>query len=391
MAGVELLELSTAFAVWLLTYLLHSTLWIAGTLAAVRFGPATLRRERTADVLWKTALVAAFATATWQSSGRPHSFTGTIDVPAPIVLAERVHQTSYVVTSVGTFGPARFEFVDRVSTPQAFLVPPRLLWPSLLFAFWLVGAGVALTRLFVTRTRFRRLLAFRRQLSRTEIESMLGNGLASAAPTGLTVSISDELPFPAVIGRREIGLPSRLLSEMTAEEIRGVAAHELAHIVRHDAAWLLVFDVVRAFFFMQPLHRIGFRAFQENSELVCDGWAARHTGQPRTLARTIVAVAEWLVAGAPTAYAPGIVGGRSTIERRVARLLEPLAESRERPVVAVACAAMLVLGTAALPRVVASPPRLSPESLGQLRPVYETMARGPRHRAFGESGMRRSA
>jgi hypothetical protein len=99
-------------------------------------------------------------------------------------------------------------------------------------------------------------------------------------------------------------------------------AHELAHVVRHDATWLIVAAVVEAVFFFQPLNRIARRKMQETAEYLADEWAVRHTGSRVHLAKCLAEVAGWLDDGAVTSVAAPMAGPLSPIRRRIARILE---------------------------------------------------------------------
>jgi beta-lactamase regulating signal transducer with metallopeptidase domain len=145
------------------------------------------------------------------------------------------------------------------------------------------------------------------------------------------------------MGRDRICLPRRALAEFDHEHLEGMLAHELAHLERRDAAWLVVARCIEAVCFFQPLNRLARRRMVEAAEFAADAWAAHLTARPVTLARCLARVAEWQVGKA--APAPAMAEGRSSIlVRRVRRLttgvpLRPPA----RPAWLAAAAAMVAL------------------------------------------------
>ena len=73
---------------------------------------------------------------------------------------------------------------------------------------------------------------------------------------GVRLSQSQALGSPVALSRREICIPRRAQFEMSAGEQQGMLAHELAHLVRRDPAWLRIAHVIERMFFFQPLNRL---------------------------------------------------------------------------------------------------------------------------------------
>ena len=212
------------------------------------------------------------------------------------------------------------------------------------------------------------------------------------------MSASDALATPVALARWEICLPGRALAELPAAEQRGILAHEAAHLVRRDPAWLLAARVIEAVLFVQPLNILVRRRLQEASEFLCDEWAVRRTGEPLALARCLASVAGWISPEAPPTLAAAMVErGGSPLVRRVRRILDSREHPRSRRGGAVglvlAGAAILVAGT---PRVAVGsgpqPDRLFLRVPADARTVQRRMRTEivERRDASGPSGGRRT-
>ena len=153
------------------------------------------------------------------------------------------------------------------------------------------------------------------------------------------LSRSDRLPAPIAFGilRPEICVPSRVLHGLNEAQQDCVLAHELAHLVRRDPAWLALLHLVERVLFVQPLNHVAVRRLREVAEYCCDAWAVERTGDRLTLARCLTEVAGWF---GPSRPAPvrvtAMAGSPSSLARRVGRLLDeaPVRAAKSRPIVA---------------------------------------------------------
>jgi beta-lactamase regulating signal transducer with metallopeptidase domain len=317
---------------WLLTYAAHSALLTA--LAAVfertAWGAASERR----DAVWKLALVGGIASATVFVALGSAPSGAAVGVPAAVVTA-----------------------------PQAGGVS-GIPWVTLI---WIaVTAALALRAVRAWRAGVRgagRRRAIRRGAARAALDAILG---PDAGRVVLTCSRTLGVP---VAFRREICVPVRALRELPHDELRALLAHEAAHVVRHDAAWLIVSALVRTLGWWQPLNFVAASRLRLAMELCCDERAA--IGQPErdALARCLVKVAGWNVRDDGAALA-AIASGGPALRRRLSSLLDerPCAQ-RPRPWLAVAAvtvpaiwlAPMIVIADVA--RLPAAAARLVPRAL----------------------------
>jgi Tol biopolymer transport system component len=336
---------------WLLTYGIHSTLLLGG----VWLLTATVARSTAArELLWRAALVGGLLTATVQVAGAAplagelplpaaSPAAGLADVGDPASAPGGVSPTGGPLQadgpphSAGTAssgrnageaaaGTASGPAADDGASDGAAAALRRLLreqWAMAPVGLWLVGAALGLARLAGRRRRLRAALGPRRPVDDPRLAAMLrqlGGQAHRRRPVRLTCSAS--LASPVALGRGEICVPARALTDLGAAEQRAMLAHELAHLLRRDPAWLGVAAAVEAVLWPQPLNRVARRRTQELAEQRCDTWAAARTG-PLALVRCLAAVASWLDPRTEGAMPAGMVGGGSPLLHRVRRLLEP--------------------------------------------------------------------
>ncbi|HLB84123.1 MAG TPA: M56 family metallopeptidase, partial [Steroidobacteraceae bacterium] len=268
---------------WLLTYAVHGALFAA--LAAVaertRWGAVASRR----DAFWKLALVGGIVTST--------VFVAAGSAPA----GAAVHLS-----------------------PQGFIAPAL----TSDGVFWLATGWMAITAILALRTaRAWRLgvrHAGRRRVIRRGRATVLLQEILGPAADRVTLSCSRTLGVPVAFAR-EICVPVRALRELPDDEFRALLAHEAAHVVRRDAAWLMIAAAVRALGWWQPLNLVAASRLRLAMELCCDERAAAEPPQRAALARCLIKVAEWNVRDDGAVLATMASRG-SALRRRLESLLD---------------------------------------------------------------------
>ncbi len=347
-----------AAVAWLLTYLLHSTLFLLGAAALAALG---LVRSATArDTLWKVALLGGVLTATTQTVLRLQPRMGHVALAAegdaPWV---DVAQVRTVRPAPPESTPSGAAFASAIAQHEIGEIPPlppertfrRVLsgvhigWPLMLLNLWFVGAVAFGARLLWSRLHLARRLHDRRVLTEGPLFEELLDLCGKAGVPAPRLSVSGRLRGPIAFGR-EICVPGRVPDQMTAVEQRAVLAHELGHIVRRDPAWLAVATCLESICCVQPLNRLARRRMREVSEYLCDDWAAERTGG-LVLARCLARVAEWMQGEPAAAAVVGMAGRCSELVSRVERLLEGSAPAQPARLLIRASAGVLALAAVA--------------------------------------------
>lgn len=346
-------------AAWLLTYALHSTVFLGAAWALTH-------RNRldhgAAEIVWKVALIGGIVTASIQGAldVRP---AGTFTLGAARIAVESAD--AGVTDAEAIVGGD----VDPVSLPSLPLEAALGEAPataaggsralSAFFAFLWLAVAAALVLVYVGR----RLILTGRLGDRrpvtdgrlTELLESLRHEADLRAPVRLTSS--QAIASPVALGRSEICLPAAALDELEPEQLRAMLAHELAHLVRRDPQWLAFGCLVERALFFQPLNRFARQGIQHSAEYLADEWAARRAGGV-PLARALVKVAEWIQASPLGVPVAGFAEERSQLTVRVSRLLDRASwgtpKSRWR--IGMLAALVLVLMTAFAPGVTRSAP-----------------------------------
>ena len=358
---------------WLLTYAIHSTLFLGlAALITRRIVVAAPAR----DFVWKLALLGGLVTATVQLQGGVHPFgsvalTGTRAVaraPRPRDASERTNvrseQTGNLERPVGV--SARAEPMagvvtlseERLSTARA---EPSATTGSVSasIASGTVFTWAALALLLAVWYLARRLmlagrLTTRRPVTEGPMVEML-ESLRVSFDHRATVHLTsaNTISSPVALGLSEICVPDAALTDLDAEQQRSLLAHELAHLSRRDPLWLDAASLIERVFFFQPLNRLARREVQRNAEYICDDWAASRAGSGEPLARCLARVAEWIEAAPLGVPVAGMAEQRSMLVTRIARLLEgrPMLLQLSRATKSIAIVAALGLMIAAAPSV----------------------------------------
>src|SRR5947209_5722692 len=114
----------------------------------------------------------------------------------------------------------------------------------------------------------------------------------SARP--VCVAVSERVQVPTAVGffRPMVILPKWTVEELSAEELRAVVLHEVAHLRRWDDWSNLAQKLIRALFFFHPaVWWIDNRLTLER-EMACDDLVLAETSDPRSYAECLVSLAE---------------------------------------------------------------------------------------------------
>lgn len=187
-----------------------------------------------------------------------------------------------------------------------------LLW------IWLGGVAIGLARLLLDAIRLHRLRRRATPPSRTLLS--VWRTAVAAVPTGrkLRLLVAEDVDVPLACGWRRpaVVFPAELERTMTAEELRQLLMHELAHLHRRDDWHQAAQHVGRVVCWWHPVVRWVVRRLEIECELACDDVVAGRTSR-RLYARTLVRMAG-LALG--QGLAPGASRGR--LSERVERLLD---------------------------------------------------------------------
>lgn len=372
-------RLAAVLLAWIAAYAVHSTILLGAAWAFVHTRPRASHALR--DLLWKTALVSSVVTATVQTAGAVQSLGGRHDVGR--VLEARQWRavprsvpirgvTARAMSGAATASGGTAREPSRLGPPTPLAAPERYgarlrgasaglrLVPLALVLAWGAYAVVVLVRVAFATRRARAALGVRAELADPDVRAAFADvagRFGLRRPVRLTVS--DEQTSPVVLwapGAAEICLPQRALTDLAPDELRAVLAHEIAHLVRRDPAWLLAAVTLESLFFFQPLNRATRAQLQAEAEFLSDDLAAGRATSGVVLARCLARVAEWCSERPPGAaaemLAPALTEHRASLGPRVRRLLDAAPSSAAPRATTAPSVLQRAVLTAALPAVV---------------------------------------
>jgi len=286
---------------------------------------------------------------------------------------------------------AGLPLLGRSSSPLVasnLRVPELMLssaWAMGLFAAWAVISGGLLIRLSFSLWHVYRLRSECREIDGASLASSVEPALGEVLeqfPRMRRVKplVSDRVRVPTALGffRPAVVLPAWALRDLSADELRVIVLHELAHLRRWDDWTNLAQKFVKALFFFHPaVWWIDSRLALER-EIACDDMVLEQTANARTYAASLVSVAERVFAekmrmGKALALAQSALGRVREVSLRVAQILDPKRPQTThgwRP-------ALAMIGTLAVITVGAMP--YAPELIsfqGRVQPVVTAGASG---------------
>ena len=208
-------------------------------------------------------------------------------------------------------------------------VEPAVSLDPVAFGFALaVLASIAggLFLLIVQRGRFWRRLRKCRVVAdgvtRSELDKLLNR---KQIRRRVRLLVSDGFVEPVACGvlRWTIIVPHGVEQRLNRDQIEGLLAHELAHLVRGDTAWLWVGNIVCSCLWFQPLNFLARRRWQQAAEFLSDEWAVADANvSPLSLAQCLTKIAEWRLDRQESSAILAAGGHRSTLSSRIDCLVQ---------------------------------------------------------------------
>lgn len=274
---------------------------------------------------------------------RPGAFSSSLLLGLPLalpLLAAMFFQKSVLpeVSVLRAFGPELFDKPDWNLLHFMFVSDGQGLVPYVFSGApgrWLLILGLSVTSFMLLR-RFAGAIALRRLVRRCSLPeperdrpviervSKLATASGLKSPPRVRF-LPDGVPGAFVTGGiRPIILISRSLVEtLEPDELDGILAHEVAHVVARDLPVVVVAGLLRDLVAWNPLAHLALRRLVAEREFEADRYAAAITGKPLAVASSLVKMCELMRLRSrfrPTG-ALGFLRGRGRLRRRVSNLL----------------------------------------------------------------------
>jgi beta-lactamase regulating signal transducer with metallopeptidase domain len=273
---------------------------------------------------------------------------------------------------------SRFIPSHFIALPPASLHRQIVLSPSIAFCLFVVWALVASLLLFRLSLGLWRVVHFRRDCSELDLASFdpaIGR-IVRDFESGRRVKlyVSSGATVPAAIGffRPAIVFPAWLLPQLSADEIRIILLHELAHLRRRDDWTNLAQKVVKAVFFFHPAVWWIENRLTLEREMACDEMVLAQTASARAYASSLISFAEKLQGRRGLSLAQALVSRMHQMSLRLAQILDAKSPRRTalwRPALGLTTGVLaLAVGAAPyIPRLVAFQVQASPSASQQVQ------------------------
>jgi TonB family protein len=208
---------------------------------------------------------------------------------------------------------------------SATAAPARMPWPlpdsgKALLWLWTVGAMAVLGHTLLAYARMSIMRRRARPHPEAELCGSLGRCFGIRHAVEIREFAAGSMPMTFGLWRPTLFLPADA-ETWTPERRRMVVLHELAHVVRGDAAAHVVARAALALFWWNPLAWIAWRHLLKEGERAADDLVLR-AGEPAAeYAGLLLDVARGMHEGSP--YAAVAMARRSQLEGRLVAILDP--------------------------------------------------------------------
>jgi len=250
-----------------------------------------------------------------------------VDADAPGVLDEQQAGVAYPLGSVDPEIAARqatelinFDvFEVSVSTSRSLVGSAALIW--------LAGAAGLLLLRGIAVMRLRRKLVRTRLRVDRRIAAAVVQGCATLGiPRTPEIVVTSMVGTPALWGifRPQLLFPAGFADRLSADELRWVVQHELAHLRRRDLLAQTFLQAACIVHWFNPLVWLAARLARHDCELACDAFVLRHAkaDDGGDYGRTLLKVLGRASGGNRLPNAVGIVEGKRLLLKRITRIAD---------------------------------------------------------------------
>lgn len=221
------------------------------------------------------------------------------------------------------------DFFQSRPLPVAATAPSVSL-TTIALAVWLAGAFVVVCWRLLQAIRLYRMVR-RGSAAPVALQQALADAAAQLGIAPPPIRLVPGLAAPGVwcILQPKLLWPSDLAPSLSAQAIRGVLLHELAHLRRRDhlTAWLVLLgDII---WWWNPCFWITRRQLNENAELACDAWVI--TTQPESRRDYADALVAFATPPARKLSPQPALGLHSTLKKTFTRRLTMIMEETRPP------------------------------------------------------------
>jgi bla regulator protein BlaR1 len=141
-------------------------------------------------------------------------------------------------------------------------------------------------------------------------------------PQKVQVFLSDHIDVPCIIGylKPMVILPTAIITQFSAEQIKSILVHEMAHIRRNDYIINVLQQFIGILFFFNPFTHLINKIIYNEREHSCDDLVLQVTGEPLVYAQTLLQLEENRNQNLQLALA--VTGKKYHLLNRIKRIME---------------------------------------------------------------------
>lgn len=251
-----------------------------------------------------------------------------------------------LITPTGNIDTAPFEYIPITHAYQKEVLNTWSVaidnYLPYIVVFWFIGIVLNSARLL---WGWRNVFMIKQSVMRAPV---LSNDVeVISRMLGLTkkvnVFFSQHIDVPCIVGciRPMIILPIGIMSQFSAEQIRSILIHEMAHIRRNDYFINIIQQIIGILFFFNPFTYLINKIIYNEREHCCDDLVLQTTGKPLVYAQTLLLLEEARSSGHQLILAA--TGKKHYLLNRIKRIMET--KKQVSNIRHIAAAVLLLLGS----------------------------------------------
>jgi len=322
---------------WLINYFVHSTILLG--LACISHHFNLLSSGRLTELVWRTALFGGLLTASLQlgiqlsldeqktSKNSANVSQQTLLVPKSNLHAdlskaidsgEHVKELASITAQLPNHGSTATIYpsknVANTSYNKTIALPRNLQnLISILMLTCLLYGVFTITKILLAVRHLNRIANAMPVVNRSDLNELLTKLLPSSNNIA-RLRISAAFNGPFVCPNGVICLPAWVLEQNNLSLCYAMLHHEIQHIIRHDGAWRIAYELMKKIFFFQILNRVADKQLTLLAEIDCDRIAVKANGVD-TFAEALVRCAEMAVASKHPTFAIPMAKSTSLLQR----------------------------------------------------------------------------
>jgi beta-lactamase regulating signal transducer with metallopeptidase domain len=196
-------------------------------------------------------------------------------------------------------------------------------WAFALEGLWIAASLLSLARLLHSVLAVRRLKQQAEPIAFGDLPQTIQEAVSRTGKRPVEVRLSDAVDSPSVVGfwRPAVVVPRSLWSDLSADDMRQILLHEMAHLERRDDWTNLLQKLCRALCPLNPALFWAERQLCREREQACDDAVLDQAGSAKAYATCLTKLAENHLVQRMSQLAPGMWQRRSELSARVENIL----------------------------------------------------------------------